>query len=149
MHVEVRQAENLHEIELLTLIVALRLAELRDAGLFADLIDLGRDEQLVAELRSARDAAEARVVVGVARPRVDELAAVLDERPEHARERRLALRRDLRTTLLEPEPDDRAASRRCSGYGRCGIACANALNGDAAAPSAAAAAEAAARKLAG
>ena len=106
MRVEIRQAEDLHEIDDFALIVALRVAELPDADVLADLIDLRRHEQLVAEFRQRDDAPEARVVGGVARPRVDELAAVRDERAQHVRERLGAVLRDLLDDLARAEPDD-------------------------------------------
>src|SRR4029078_8985810 len=95
VHVEVGEAEDLHKIELLALIVLLRVAELRETGVFADLVDLRRDEQLVAHVRQARDAAESGIVARIARPGIDELAAVGDERSEHRRDPLLADLRDL------------------------------------------------------
>ena len=106
MRVEIREAEDLHEIDDFALVVAQRVAKLLIAGVLADLIDLRRHEQLVAEFRHRDDAAEAGIVRRVARPRVDELAAVRDERAQHACERLRAVLRDLLDDLARAQTDD-------------------------------------------
>ena len=66
----------------LALIEAQRALEMLAAGLRALLLEVDRDEEPVAKIRRADDFAERAVVRVAARPRVDDAAAVLDERAD-------------------------------------------------------------------
>ena len=71
------------------------------------LLEVDRHEQPAAQLRLVDDAAERAVVVGAARPGIDDLAAMLHERPQNRRNRPGSALGDLRDGLRRAEPDDR------------------------------------------
>ena len=81
LDVEIGQAEYLREVDRLAVIELLCPAKLLDTGCLTGLVDLRRDEQIVAQIGLARDLPESGIVVGIPRLGIDHAAAVRDERP--------------------------------------------------------------------